>query len=77
MVKPEFKTCHQCSKEFLVAVPTDWVYKIDDHTRVKFFCSYTCIQKFRRKKEEEQNQRKLRYTAYRRAKAKKEEPTIG
>ena len=76
MVRPDFKTCHQCQKEFLVALPKEWVYRVEDN-RIKFFCSYTCIQNYRKKKEEEKKQQKINYALYRRAKSKKGGQTVG
>ena len=76
IAKPEFRTCHTCKKEFLVALPTEWAYRTN-HSPVKFFCSYSCSQKFKRAEEEKAMQRKDRYARYRRDKAKKGGEAVG
>lgn len=43
----EEKKCACCGKTFACHVPTKWRYKTKDN---KFFCSWKCIQEYRRKK---------------------------
>lgn len=47
------RKCRQCGKEFTVLHPSMWRYKIGEHnTKKTWFCSWGCIQEYRRRKED-------------------------
>lgn len=44
----QMKTCPVCNKKFVASV-SDWVYAIRIGThKPKFFCSWSCLQKYRK-----------------------------
>lgn len=51
-------TCSICGKEFIVRIPQMWVYKGLKGSKKVLFCSYGCMRKFQREKENEIQKRK-------------------
>lgn len=48
----EVKKCRQCGKKFTVLYPSMWRYQLREHsTRRMWFCTWGCIQAYRRGKE--------------------------
>lgn len=46
----QIKTCPVCNKNFTASV-SEWAYAIRSGThRPKFFCSWSCLQKYRKEK---------------------------
>lgn len=41
------KTCPQCGKEFLVHSMNSHAYTTSDNSVKKYFCSYSCVNKYR------------------------------
>lgn len=46
--------CPQCGKTFTMSAPTQWKYKIYLNNKQLVLCSWSCLQKIRKKKEEEE-----------------------
>lgn len=44
------RECYVCGKDFVVQDTGGYVYKTIDKNRLQYFCSWSCMQKFRRKK---------------------------
>lgn len=44
------RSCSVCGKEFVVSDPSCYAYKRNDGNRLSYFCSWGCLQAFRRKK---------------------------
>lgn len=51
-------TCSICGKEFIVRIPQMWVYKGLKGSKKVLFCSYGCMRKFQREKDNEIQKRK-------------------
>lgn len=50
MLRDDF-TCSNCKKKFIIADKKQWVYKLKQNGEfTKWFCSYTCLRDFKRKK---------------------------
>ena len=44
------KSCSNCKKKFLVSHPTIYAYKFHRYGRNYFFCCWSCMCQYRRKK---------------------------
>lgn len=42
------RVCPVCKKEFYVADPGSWVYKIICRNQTNYMCSWTCLRKYER-----------------------------
>lgn len=50
-LEQSFRVCAECGKDFPTLNPNDWVYAgCNSHGKLLFFCSWSCIQKYREKK---------------------------
>lgn len=56
----ERRTCKCCNKEFLVAVPGEYVYKRVIKGKTCFFCSWTCYRKEEKSLEKKRNYQSLK-----------------
>lgn len=46
-LKPWEKKCPCCGKAFILTSADDWVYKSHATGRLRYLCSWTCLQKWR------------------------------
>ena len=46
------KTCPECGKGFFVQYPSMWTYARREGPKTKYFCSYSCVRKYDKKKGE-------------------------
>lgn len=60
--------CPTCGKTFWVMHPTEWVYKRyrrrKDDVTTMFFCSWSCLRKFDKSREEKQKKKKIKANHY-------------
>ncbi len=53
------KICPECGKPFFVQHSDLWTYKRREGPRIKFFCTYTCVRAYDKKKGEKQVGRRI------------------
>lgn len=52
------KICSCCGKTFTVSDPTQWKLKMKINNKPAVFCSWSCMEKARKKKEETDGRKK-------------------
>lgn len=52
------KICSCCGKTFTVSDPTQWKLKMKINNKLAVFCSWGCMEKARKKKEETDGRKK-------------------
>lgn len=52
------RKCFQCGKSFVMSAPRQWKLKLNINNRLVVFCSWSCMEKARKAKEESSGREK-------------------